>query len=59
MENEERKLMAVEEYFGVAFSDLEPDDYEYKLMMRIQTDYENGSKDIEYYAAQYGYSRRG
>ena len=45
----------VEKYFGVSFSELEPDSYYYRIMMCIQVDYENGNQNIEYYAAMYGY----
>lgn len=53
----ERKLDEVEKYFGVTYSEVGYDSFEYNLMIRIQMDFENGTmgKDISYYAAMYGY----
>jgi hypothetical protein len=55
----ERSLWPVEEYFGVKLRDLDRDDeYEdwlYRIMIRIEVDYENGQFDIDYYAAMYGF----
>lgn len=55
MEKSSYKTMAVEDYFGVRFCDLDEESYLFRIMMRIQVDYENGRYDIEYYANQYGY----
>ena len=54
---EERKYDEVEKYFGVTYEEVGYGTREYNIMIRIQTDYENGTmgKDISYYAAMYGF----
>jgi hypothetical protein len=59
MSDNEEHILAVEQYFDVRLDDLDLNDpydrWLYNSMWRIQCDYDNGFRDIGYYASLYGF----